>query len=376
MKILHIIVGLNIGGAENFLRRLILAHKGNPNYCHSVISLTTIGAVGENLQNEGVEITALGLNRLNFLIILIKLIKQIKVINPDVVQTWMYHSDFFGGIAARLSGKRNVIWSIRCSDFTALASITTKILIKLNSLLSKIIPKKIFVNSNSGLQDHIRLGFDMSKLYFIPNGYDLEHFSPKNSKNNGLLNEYNIGESDVVIGHIGRFHSMKDHFGFIQAIGIIKNEIPNFKIIMIGKNIDWENTILSNWIKNTGIENKFILLGECQNMVNYLAMMDIFCSSSSASEGFPNVLAESMAMGIPCVVTNVGDSADILGEHGIIVSPKNPSALAQGILKLIKTSTQDRHLIGAKARQKIMNEYSIKKVVSIYETHYKQIVGI
>ena len=172
LNIIHVIVGLNVGGAELMLKRLILSSLDNPNYQHSVISLTELGVIGRQLQKEGVSVIALNMESIISLPnIFLKLRSEIKKQNPSIVQTWMYHADFLGGIAAKSLDIDNIVWGIRTTDVTLGGSKSTVALRKLCALLSYIIPKRVVCAADAGRKIHERIGYDASKMNVIHNGF-------------------------------------------------------------------------------------------------------------------------------------------------------------------------------------------------------------
>jgi glycosyltransferase involved in cell wall biosynthesis len=376
MKILHIIIGLNVGGAENSLKRLIEIHKDNQNYQHCVISLTTIGKIGEQLQASGIEVKALGMtSAFSVPITLWRLIKSISYINPDIVHTWMYHADLLGGLAAYFTQKK-VIWSIRNTHVAVGSGTakTTKYIMQSCAKLSYKIPSKIICVANAAKVSHYK--YYNKKMIVIPNGYAIDAIQKiaKNTQKNKLLAELKIRNDKLIIGSIGRFNDYKDFPTFIKAANILLASQQNLQFLLIGRDIDSNNKILMSLISDTVNPNAFILLGERNNIPELLSLMDIFCLHS-VSEGFPNVLGEAMCVGLPCVTTDVGDAALMVGEHGSIVPHSNPEKLAAALQVMIDQTPQERTNIGQALSQRIRNHYSIANIQKAYETLYHEVVN-
>lgn len=370
MKILHIITCLDTGGAEKILESLI-KHTRN-SFEIKVISLTTKGVIAEDLEQLNIPVEALGMRSpLSAPIMVYKLIKAIKSYNPDVVQTWMYYSDFLGGIAAKVCRKKSIIWGIHNTDIlngTGLSKLAF-IVAKLCALLSHFIPSTVVCVANAGLINHKKIGYSSRKLKVISNGYDIEHFEKSRDFREQARKQFKINENAFVIGSIGRFNAYKDHKNFIDAAALILREHPNVYFLIAGKDLTTDNSTLNGWIANTQKSNNFLLIGEQKDVRHCYAAMDVFCLHS-CSEGFPNVLGEAMSTKLPCITTDVGDTAYMLGEHGLIAPPQNPKELAEAIKKYIFMSETERQRIGSEASQRIKEKFSIEVMVKEYMQLY------
>ena len=135
-----------------------------------------------------------------------------------------------------------------------------------------------------------------------------------------------------------------------------------------------ENTQLMSWLNDYGLKDHFVLFGERNDVPVCLAAMDVFCMPSR-NEGFPNGLGEAMAMGLPCVATNVGDSAVLVGDTSILVAPQDEEALANGILEMIALPEEKRCQLGQRAQKRVMSEFSIEKARQRFEAVYQQILS-
>jgi glycosyltransferase involved in cell wall biosynthesis len=180
----------------------------------------------------------------------------------------------------------------------------------------------------------------------------------------------------VCIGHVARYDPMKDHAGFFKAAQMISQHHPDTLFILAGKNITWDNNELVNMIKMAQLEEKVYLLGERSDIFNVMNSLNIFCSTSAFGEGFPNVVGEAMACGVPCVVTDVGSSALIVGSTGFVVPPGQSMAFFKGIKSLLTISDDQRVTKGQKARQRIETKFSIGHITKEYEAIYKNLLKI
>ena len=372
MKILHIIVGLKTGGAEIALKRLVEAHAENPNFRHEVVSLTDIGKVGVHLIGRGIKVQSLGMrSTIGSVFALWRLIRLIRKVRPDIVQTWMYHADLIGGLAARFAGVKNVVWGIRTTEICAGGSKLTIIIRKLCAVLSALVPSVIVCVAEASKRLHVALGYDAHRMVVIPNGFVAHDLRQLTKQAKALRKKFGFKDQDIVIGSVGRFNAVKDQQSFIHAAGIILNKYFNVYIIMAGRDINANNVELAKWINETGCGQRFILLDERDDVAVCMKAMDVFCLHSRA-EGFPNVLGEAMAVARASVSTDVGDAALLLGDCGLIVAKDNISVLAEGLEKIINYPKEEREILGQKARRRIKQYYTLQQTVNQFEGIYHQ----
>lgn len=375
MRVLHIIAGLDVGGAELMLKRLVDSFRANTDQRHAIISLTTIGPVGQQLQASGVPIQALGMRSvLDIPRVVWRLFFHIRAIRPDIVQTWMYHSDLLGGVAARLVGVRQVIWGIRATDIPHGGAIATAVARWMCARLSGWVPQVVVCAAEASKNAHVRLGYDASKMVVIPNGYDFSRLQATSAERNQIRASCNIAEEEVVLGTLGRFHPDKDQQNFVRAAGMLSAELPFLRFVMVGRALDWNNAHLVEWINATGFKDRFVLLGERSDVPQCLASMDIFCLPSR-SEGFPNVLVEAMAMGLPCVATDVGDVAVLLTGDGELVAKEDSPALAAAIRRLLTKGAAARLELGLRNQMRVRNEYAIERARERFDAIYKRLTS-
>ena len=367
-KVLHVITGLGDGGAEGVLTRLCLNSRKAE---HVVVSLTDEGKYGSVLRESGIAVYSLEMNpRRPSLPSFFRLVKLISKQKPDVVQTWLYHSDLFGGLAARMAGIRNIFWNIRLSNLHGGSEkkatvLTARVCAKLSSWL----PKGIICCAEKAAKTHLELGYDKSKLVVIPNGYDLDKYSPNQAFRNLIRNEFQLGTDEIVLGMVGRFHLQKDHHNLLTALGYVKESRIPFRCLLVGSDLNEANLALISQINEMGLKNEVILAGQRRDIPMVMSALDIHILSSRY-EGFPNVIAEAMACGTPCVSTDVGDASVIIGKTGVVCRVGNPEELANGILQLaIEKSNNDEawHSRMAECRERIMSNYTLDKSVSRYE---------
>jgi glycosyltransferase involved in cell wall biosynthesis len=376
LKILHIITGLNIGGAEMMLYKL-LSYQVKRNYKIHVISLIELGAMAERLEDLNIPITSLRMHRriFNNPFKIIRLLQLVKENSPDIVQTWMYHADLLGGVVVRLFFNIPIVWGIRHSNLDPKNDKPTTISIaKICANLSYSIPRKIISCSEVGRKIHISLGYDPNKIQVIPNGFDCLTWQPSSQARLQLREELEISSQTLLIGIVARFHPQKDHATFLEAAAILHAEMPTVHFVMCGRDIHWNNLEIVKRIEEAGIKNSCHLLGQREDIYKITAALDVASSSSSYGEGFPNVIGEAMSCGVPCVVTDVGDSGWILGNTGIVVPPKNPQALADAWKQLLLLTREERKQLGLAARKRILADFSLDSVCLQYDNLYSEVV--
>jgi glycosyltransferase involved in cell wall biosynthesis len=370
-KVLHVISSLKVGGAETVLHRLIVDSRGEK-FKHAVIALNPKGAMWQRFIDDGIEVVVLDFKR-SPVMSFFRLISLIRKRRPDIVQTWMYHADLLGGLAARLAGNKNVIWGVRGSAIPQSRISATQVVVSICSLMSCYIPKVIICCAESARVAHAEIGYDKSKMFVIPNGYKMDHFNSNPLLRLKTRNSFGFSEDDMVVGIVGRFDPLKDYKNFVHAAAMVASKDNNVKFLMVGRDIHPTNDVLKVWLDESGFGNKFVLAGERSDIPACLDAMNIFCLSSS-KEGFPNVVCEAMAMNLPCVVTDSGDAAEIVAGTGLVVAPCNSLALADALEKMIKKSAVERLHLGGLARLRIEKMYSIEIATKRFEKIYNNII--
>ena len=368
--IVHVIVGLDRGGAEMMLRRLIEANLSSEfKKEHCVISLTDIGFHGPFLLDRGVALYAMGLSSLMDLpAVAFRLTLLLRKLNPDVVQTWMVHADLIGGVAARLAGVRSVVWGVRTTDYSV-ESRSTRAVRWLCARLSGVIPSKIVSAAQASLEASKQAGYSAKKLMVIHNGFDVAALQSYKGKGEVIRMQIGVQSEELVIGCLGRYNPAKDHVNFIRAAGLVAAKYPTCLFLMVGSALTRSNAELMTHINATGFADRFVLLGERPDPAACLDAMDIFVLSS-CTEGFPNVLGEAMAMGVPCVSTDVGDAAVLLGDTGELVPSRNATVLAGAVERLLVKPLAERNALGKRGCERLERLFSIETAARRFDDLY------
>jgi glycosyltransferase involved in cell wall biosynthesis len=343
---------------------------------NEVISLTDLGSLAEKIRATGIRVRALGMQRsVPNPFPLIRLCRWIRESKAHVVHAWMYHANLVGGLAARLAGDIPLVWGIHQADLDPeWNKPLTLWTARACAWLSPRLPRSIVFVSQAALQLHATFGYRASGMEVIPNGFDLQAFRPDPSARLSLRRELAIAEDTPVIGMASRFHPQKDHHNFIQAAARLHTRAPEVHFVLCGRGVTGENAQLTEWIAEAGTQVQCHLLGERSDTPRLFAAMDI-ATSSSVSEAFPLAVGEAMACGTPCAVTNVGDSAFIVGDTGKVVAPRDPAALAGAWRELIEAGPEVRRSLGMAARHRIEQHFDLAAIVDRYQAIYARLAG-
>lgn len=376
MKVVFIITGLSTGGAQTMLLKL-LERIDRTRFEPEVISLTTRGRIGPRIEALGLPVHALGMrpgrpNPIKF-VCLVRLLRRSR---PDAVNTWMYHADLLGGLAARIANIKALAWSIRNSDLSPDHSKRATLLTaKICACISGWLPRRILSCSGRARDIHIANGYDGGRMVLIPNGFDLSRFRPDAGMRDAVREELKLASGTLIAGLIARDDPQKNHAGFIEVAAQVHRTLPQVHFVLAGDGIDQNNKRLMALIDRMNLTGHVHLLGRRDDIPRLMASFDILASSSSFGEAFPNVLGEAMACGVPCLVTDAGDSAEIVGDTGRIVACGDMDGLAGKLIELLQWPAAQRAQLGALARQRICDRYEISDVTRRYEEFYVQLVN-
>lgn len=375
MKVLFITTSLNTGGAEMMLLKLLEGIDRSRFEPH-VICLMHNGEIGTKIAKLGIPVEAINLHpALPNPLKLWHLKSRIKSIKPQIIQTWMYHADLLGGLCARYAGSNRLVWGIRNSNLDPkLVKPTTRLVAKVCARLSGWLPNRILSCSDEARNRHVALGYEASKFEVIANGFNLKSFRPDDTARGAVRAALGLNSNTLLVGLIARYDPLKNHEGFLRAAAIIRDSVPDVQFLLAGGGIDSNNASLREAIAKLKLDDAVHLLGRRDDVPMLMAALDLLVSSSHG-EAFPNVLGEAMACGVPCVVTDAGDSAQIVGDTGEVVAVGDMAGLAQKTIKLLTRPVQQRCALGRQARERVENRYEIGQVVTRYEQFYEQLVN-
>lgn len=374
MRVVHLITGLNRGGAETMLARLVGegTREGDE---HHVLSLLAPGPVADELRGHGIEPEGYGMRRgwpgagaIPWLA------GQLRSRRPDVLQTWMYHADLLGSLVAPPMGIP-MAWNLRQASFEpGRTRSSTRGVAAILAGMSGWLPDAIVCGSRSAQRAHHRIGYDDTRMVHIPNGYDSDRYIPDPAARGAVGTELGIPGDVPLLVHVARFHPQKDHATMVHAIGRLQATWPRLAVALVGDGTGPGNEVLSAWTAACPRPGEFLRLDRRADIPRLLAAADIACLSSR-SEGFPNALAEAMLCGTPCASTDVGDAAAIVGDAGFLCAPGDPLALAGAIDRLLSLDPMARRALGERARRRVATRYTLPAVYARYLNLYRELLA-
>lgn len=370
---MHIITDLEVGGAEMMLYRMLL-HMNRDHFDPVVVSLMDSGKIGSDITALNIPVYTVGMKQgkptLAALLHLVQIIRRVK---PDIIQGWMYHGNI-GALLATLPQMRlPVCWNIHHSMYgLGHEKPMTAAVIRAGALLSHFPEHIVYVSHVSRLQ-HQRLGYNAEKGRVIPNCVDTAVFRPLPEVRSAVRMELGIPCGALLIGLIARFHPQKDHRTFLTAAADLARTHPTVYFLLAGRGVDDQNHELTQLVQTFGLGDRVRLLGERTDMPRLTAALDLACSTSVFGEALSLALIEAMACGVPCVVTNTGDSAILIGQAGLVVPPRDAAALAHAWRRLIDAGPCTRRALGQLARQRVEQHYDLPQIVQAYENLYESL---
>jgi glycosyltransferase involved in cell wall biosynthesis len=364
-KILHLITGLARGGAQTMLTRLV-THLDRTRFEPVVVSLIDGGAQADAIAASGVRVMGLGMRQgMPSLGAVWRLRKIVGEEAPALIQSWLYHADLLALVAAR---GLPVAWNIRASVIAgAPHQAQLRVLQRILALLSRR-PACVMVNSETGKRLHETIGYHPRRWEIVPNGFDIEAFRPNSLGRAEGRRQLGYGAMQRVIGMVARVDGMKDHATFLEAAQRISAQRDDVRFVLIGAGTEK----LPVPPRIAGIVQA---LGERNDVENLYPTLDLMVLSS-LGEGFPNVIGEAMACGVPCVASDVGEARELIGATGAVVPTRDPRALAESVLGLLTQSADGMAALGATAREQIASLYSIDAVARRYEAIYADLIGV
>jgi glycosyltransferase involved in cell wall biosynthesis len=373
MRILHIITGpLGMGGAEVMLQRLIEASDLDE-ATHEVVCLRQLGVVADRIRELGIKTHAMHMTRLPDPRAMLRLMRQIAEFDPDVVQTWLYHADLIGGLAAKLAGGAKIVWGIHNNALDPQGHRTTRWIMAASARLSRRVPDRIVCVSHASMNLHVAAGYARERFIVIPNGFDVGQFRPDATDRRRVREQLGVAPAEVVIGLIARTHPQKDHPSFLRAARTLAGRHAGARFLLCGEGTTAANGELVRAIAEAGLTDRVQLLGPRGDVHRIMNAVDIGALSST-SEAFPLVIGELMACGVPCVVTDVGDCAFLVGDTGLVVPARDPEALARAWEALILEGADGRRRRGLAARARIAAHFTLPRIAEAYSALYRRLL--
>ncbi len=372
IRVVHLVSSLTTGGTEMMLYKL-LRDTDRTAFSSVVVTLTEAGAIAERIRALGYTVECLEMRRgVPNPMALWKLYRILRRERPDVLQTWLYHSDLLGLLAGRLAGVPAIAWNIRCSvTDTRYARGMGGAIVRLLALLSGV-PQVVVSNSNAGIDVHRQAGYRPRRWEVIPNGFEIDVFRPDAGVAHPLRGELGLPESARLVGLIARYDPLKDHETFLRAAPLLDGPHANVHFVLAGTGVVRTSPRLGALIREHHLERRVHLLGERKDIPSITAALDV-ATCCSMGEGFANVIGEAMACGVPVVATDVGDARSIIADTGIVVPPRQPHALAQGWRQILDLGPEARRALGASARARIAAHYELGAIAGRYEALYREL---
>jgi glycosyltransferase involved in cell wall biosynthesis len=373
MLIVHLITELERGGAEGQLYELV-SHSDKSRFRHIVISLQDGGGIATQLLSAGIEVYSLGLRKtLPSPWAYMRLVRLLRNLKPDVLHCWLYHGCLAGALSARAGGVKRMIWGLRSAN-PGLKGYSSgmRTLIRLCAKFSRC-AWMIVANSETSQRLHASWGFRSSAMRVIPNGVDTARFSPDVAARAAVRDELGLPSDSVLIGLFARYKPAKDHETFLQSASRVYARDPRTRFALAGIDIVADNLALTEMVRTNDLEGAVLLLGERRDVPQLTAALDLACISSR-HESLSNSVLEAMACEVPCVVTDVGDLASVIGGAGRVVPPGAPDKLAEAMLRILCLSPAQRSAMGHEGRKRILALFSVERAVAEYEQIYEQSV--
>ena len=376
LRVAYITTGLHSGGAERMLFN-VLSGLDRQRVEAVVISLIDQGMWSQPIAALGIPVHTIGMQPSKPTVgAQRRLMRCIRAARPDIIQGWMYHGNLAALLAALPHMRLPVCWNIQHSMYGLHhEKPLTAAVIGLGVALSHL-PARIVYVSHVSRSQHQRLGYNSAKGCVIPNGVDTAVFHPYNDARRAVRMELGLPPDALLIGLIARFHPQKDHRTFLRAAADLAGTHADVYFILAGRGVDEQNRELTQLAQTVGLGDRVRFLGERTNMPHLTAALDLACSTSVFGEALSLALAEAMACGVPCVVTDIGDSAILVGQTGLVVPPGDAAALARAWRRLIDAGPATRDALGQLARQRIEQHYSLTQIVRDYENLYESLRNI
>ena len=378
-RVVHVINSLNTGGAETMLARLVSAEDAS-RFEHIVLPLLEGGPVTERVREAGALAQPLRVEGARNLVTApIRLAVRMRRLRPDLVQGWLLQGNLAATVGTTLGLlQAPVLWNVRWTLYDIDSEKrSTRTLLRISGRLARQ-PKRIIFNSKLAVSQHESLGYPRHRARVIPNGFDLDHFRPNPGARDAVRRELDIPADAVVIGMVARYDPMKDHAMSLRAAARVAERHPNAVFVYAGRGVDADNEEVATLIEELGLGARVRLLGERRDVARLYASFDVYWMSSvghGISEGFPNVVAEAMACGVPCVATDVGDAAAIIGRTGRVVRSPDWGAFADATAELLDAGPGTLSQMGRDARARIERDFSLEVVAGAYHKLYLEVLA-
>lgn len=377
-KVLHLIPALAGGGAERFLRNLVRTMHGTR--WQSVVVVIRVGdhtVLAEELRAQGCIVYDLNEPALLNPGVWTGVWKLIRKEQPDVVQTWMHHADFIGGVAAWLAGVRNVVWGVRASVVWRNpkdGGFKTWLFHQALKWSSRLLPRRIIGNSQVALAAHEEMGFPPRKFVWIPNGIDAERFSPRPDVGMETRRALALPPQAPVAGFVGRFHPIKDMALFFNVAARVQTVVPDLHLVICGggkPDLYPEAREALLRLPHPDQVHFVPFTQETERLYPAFSLLAL----TSTSEAFPNVVMEAMACGVPVVSTAAGDARLMIGDAGRVVNIGDADAMTQAWLDTLAMPSNERAAQVQRGRERASQEFTMGRAAERFIKVYEEVLA-
>ena len=372
-RILFLISTLNVGGAE---RQLVNLASGLDSHRWDIRVLCThdAGTLGPELEQDGIPVISLGRRSQGVVSVLSGLVAEARSFQPQVIHAYLVAPQLYALLARPRLPRSALVLGIR-SSFVDVQhyGVATRMLYRAVEMLGKRADAYI-VNSQRGADLYAARGFDRRKMAVVPNGIRVEMFEPRPEKAVWARHEFGCSTGDRVVAVVAAIEHMKGHEVFVDAAEAVARAVPSTRFVLIGRDSTPQGALIKKRVEACGLVSRFSFLGHRDDVADLLNGVDVVCLPS-IGEGFPNVVAESMCMEVPCVVSDVGDAARIAAETGWVVPPRDSGRLAGAIVEALGMTCEERRRRGQAARRRIVQHFAVDEMVRQTERAYRAVLG-
>ena len=363
ITVVHLITTLSQGGAERVLSQVVPQPNKHPDERHVVVSLVAGGMFCDELVAAGVEVRDLGMRPGRDVVRgTLRLARMFRELRPDLVISWMYHASLLDMLArpfAAGAGRARMVWFLRGSlHSTTGLPWHTRMTIRVLAAFSGR-PEAIAINSRSGKQQHEQSGYRPKAWIHLPNGVDARVFAPDPRMRSSVRAELGIRDEEDLVLFVGRNHPEKGPDVLLDGLRQF-DDIGTTRVALVLVGAGTQDLRVAD-----GSVTRVLALGERRDVPRLLRGADVLVLPSR-TEGTPNVVIEAMASEVLCLVTDVGDSARIVGDTGVVIPPQDAAALRDGLVKILALKPAERRSIGARARALVMQNHELAAARAAY----------
>jgi glycosyltransferase involved in cell wall biosynthesis len=379
VQLRHLIGSLDRGGAERFLVRLVTGiAEREPTWRQSVWTITNNVPLATGLERAGVEVRTFGASKSLDGIVRLAALPRTMANEPcSLLQCWMYHAEVIGLISRMRGARAPQVWTLRQSRLSSDANtLMTRLLMRVNAWGSRHVPAAIVAGSQAALDAHRAIGYRAPLMPTIRNGVDVAQFAPTAEGRARRRAAWGLDADTIAIGYLARVSPVKAHGDLLAAAAHVVGTpgLPPWRLVLVGSGTARGNEPLASMIREAGLDAHVICAGVDADPAAALAGFDI-AVSSSRGEGFPNSVAEGLAMGIPTVATDVGDTRVLLDDSPYLVPPAQPEKFAAAMTTLLRLPVSERRALGTSLRRRAEQHFDIDAAIDAYAALYRQIIS-